>query len=137
MALRRFRVGFARLLDRNAAMRRSRGSGCGSGGLGLFSFGKCEPIFWRKGDTPGVSGRFQFQSDLEELTDRARALNPGNTAAHSARRLTAFGVGYFQSDPHILEHVMFGLVAAAMAIDDERRSAFVEGAAQGVHTGHN
>ena len=95
-----------------------------------------EPVFGREGDAPRVAGKLQLQGDLKELPHSARALNPGNTSADAARRLSSFRVRHLKRDPHILQHVVLGLVAAAVAIDDQRGSALGELAAERVHAGN-
>ena len=42
---------------------------------------------------------------------------------------------HFERHPHVLQHVMLGLVAAAVAIDDRCGGAFLEGTAECVHAG--
>src|ERR1700756_932430 len=93
-----------------------------------------EPVLGWKSDAPGVAGKLQLQGDLEELADRARALNPGDASADGARRLSGFRMGHLERDPHIFQNVVLRLVAAAVAIDDEGGGTFVEGATECVDT---
>src|SRR5216684_7896449 len=92
----------------------------------LRSIRKREPIFRGKSDSPYVAGKFEFERHLEKLAHRARALNPGDAAPHGAGRLAGLGMRHLERDPHILENVVLGLVATAVAIDDERRGALAE-----------
>src|SRR5256885_2123449 len=105
--------------------------GCG-GGLRLFLFGKREPIFWREGDAPHVAWHFQFQGDLEELPDGARALNPSNAAARGTWGLACLRMGDLEGDPHVFQHVVFGLIAAAVAVDNESGGPLSERPTEGV-----
>src|ERR1700736_792926 len=100
---------------------------------GVRGVRKSEPVFRWKGDAPGISGDLELQGDLEELADGAWALNPGDASANGARRLSGFGVGHFERDPHIFEHVVLRLVAAPVAINDQGGSSFGEGAAERVY----
>src|SRR2546423_13317556 len=113
-------------------MRDSRGGGCSC--LGLFGFGKREPVLGREANAPDVSGQLQFQGDLEELADGARTLNPGDAPANGASRLARLRMGHFERHPHIFKDVMFGLITTAVAVDNQRGSAFVERSTQGVDT---
>src|SRR5260370_14518014 len=93
-----------------------------------------EPVLGRKSDAPGVPGKLQLQGDLEELADCARALNPSDASADGTRRLSGLRMGHLERDPHIFQNVVFRLVAAAVAIDDEAGRTFVEGATECVDT---
>src|SRR5579862_6771229 len=95
---------------------------------------KADPIFRRKANAPDVAGLLQFQSDLEQLANGARTLNPGHPATHLARRLAGLRMRNLQRHPHVFQHVMLGLEAAAVAVDDQAGSALDERTAQGVHT---
>src|ERR1700730_712074 len=101
---------------------------------GVRGVRKSEPVFRWKGDAPGIYWDLELQGDLEELANGAWALNPGDASADGARRLASFGVGHLKRDPHIFEHVVLRLVAAAVAINDQGGSAFIERAAERVHT---
>jgi len=85
-----------------------------------------KPVTRRKRDAPDISGHFQLDADLKQFANRSRALNPANTRAHSARFAPWFVVGHFKGDPHIFQHVMLGLVTAAVAIDDQGRGALLK-----------
>jgi hypothetical protein len=95
-----------------------------------------KPIARGKCDAPDVAGNFQLDAHLKQLAHRARALDPGNARPHRARLVAGLRVGHFQRHPHVLQDIVFGLVAGPVAIDDQRRSAFLEGTAQRVHTRH-
>src|SRR5229473_2487217 len=101
----------------------------------LRSIRKREPIFRGKSDSPYVAGKFEFERHLEKLAHGARALNPSDAAPHGAGRLAGLGMGHFQRHPHIFEDVVLRLVAAAVAIDDERRGALAERTSQRIDAG--
>jgi hypothetical protein len=93
-----------------------------------------KPIRWRKGNAPSVPWDFQLQGDLEKLSHSAWTLDPSHSSANSSGSLPGFGVRDFESDPHIFQNVVLRLVAAAVAIDDQRRGAFREGASECINT---
>ncbi len=99
-----------------------RCTSCGGIGKELpgIGFSLREPIFRRERDAPYVTGRFEFECNLEKLADRARTLNPSDASPHDAMLLAFFGVRHFDLHPHIFEDVMLGLIAAAVAVEDER-----------------
>src|ERR1700682_372151 len=113
-------------------LRQILSTGCVNGGA--RGVRKGEPVVWRESDAPGVSWKLQLQGHLEELPHGTRALNPGDTSADGARRLSGFRVRHLERDPHVFQNVVLRLVAAAVAIDDQRGGTLSEGATKGVHT---
>ncbi len=103
----------------------------------LRHIGEGDPILRRKRDAPDVAGNFQLQRHLKKLPHCSRPLNPGNAAAHRARWLADFRVGDLHAHPHVFQDVVFRLVAATMAIDNQRRGPLHEGAPEGVDTRHD
>src|SRR3989449_7698482 len=79
-----------------------------------------EPILRGKRDSPHVPGIFELERDLKKLADRTRPLNPGDLAANRARLVVRLGVRDFERHPHVFQDVVLGLVARAVAIDDQR-----------------
>src|ERR1700687_802854 len=113
-------------------LRQILSTGCVNGGA--RGVRKGEPVVWRESDAPGVSWKLQLQGHLEELPHGTRALNPGDTSADGTRRLSGFRVWHLKRDPHVFQNVVLRLVAAAVAIDDQRGSALGKRAPEGVHT---
>src|SRR5580704_4080697 len=94
-----------------------------------------EPIWRRKCDAPNISGHFHFDANLKKFANSSRALNPGYTSTRGARRLRGIVVRHLKRDPHIFQHVMFGLVAATMTANQKSGSAFLKGTAKRVNAG--
>ncbi len=98
-----------------------------------FGLGERKPIARRKSNSPNVSGNFDLHADLKELADRTRTLNPRDARSDTARLPPWFIVGHFERDPHVLQDVVFRLIAGAVAINDQRRGALLKGTAERVH----
>ena len=95
-----------------------------------------EPVVRWKCHTPDVARGFQFHAHLEEFTHGARPLDPGNACARMPRGVSRFRVRHFKIHPAVARHIMFGLVAAAVAAQDKRRGALLEGLSQRVLAGN-
>ena len=101
-----------------------------------FHVGKCEPIFGRKSDAPYVAGGLQFERHLKKLPHRSRPLNPRYPPTHHSRRLPGIRMRNFQLHPHIFQNIMFRLIAASVAINDQGRSVLGKRASDGIHPGN-
>ena len=91
-----------------------------------------KPVFGREGDAPHVTLDLKFQSDLEKLAYGARALYPNYPSRNRTRRNIGVVAGDVEHNHRILRHIMLGLVFAAVAVDHNRRGAFLEGLTEGV-----
>ena len=103
----------------------------------LHAFGKCKPIFGRERNAPDVSGNLQLQRHLKELPNRPGPLNPRHPAAYTSWRLSGFRVRNLQRYPHVLQDVVLRLIPAAVAVEDQGRSALHERPPERIHTGHH
>ena len=98
---------------------------------------KIAPVFGRKSNAPHITGNLEFQSHLKQLPHRSRPLDPRHTPAHLPRQLSCLRVRNLQSHPHVLQDVVFRLVAAAMAINDQARRALNKRPPQRIHALHH
>lgn len=101
---------------------------------GCFREGK--PIRRRESDAPNVAGNFEFHTNLKQFANGSRALNPRDARADGARLAPRFIMRHLERDPHIFQDVMFGLIPATVAINDQAGSAFLKRPAQGVYARH-
>ena len=103
--------------------------------FGLALLREWEPIMLGKGNAPEIAGDLEFNADLEEFPDRARALNPSDARAHRAWLTIRLGVRNLQGDPHIFQDIVLGLVPAAVTTHDDGGGAFLKRAAECVYAG--
>src|SRR6266481_2407898 len=103
----------------------------------LIFFRKRKPVVGRKRNPPRIPRCLQLQRHLKQLPHRPRPLDPRHLPAHAPRRMPLLRVRNLQVHPHIFQHVMFRLVPAPVAIDDQSRSPLRKRTPQRVHTRHH
>lgn len=96
-------------------------------------------------ETPHICGTFEFDGDLEKITNRMRPLDPRDTRAQVC---TLAGCGaclsglawralrQIQRDPGISRQMVLGGVPASVQIEREREGVFFERLAQKINTAH-
>jgi len=94
---------------------------------------KREPILRRKRDAPGVPGSSSSRQ-LKELAHGTRALNPCHTAAGRCAAAAQSPGAAPRGSPTYFQDVVLRLIAATVAIDDQRRRALVKRPTESIHT---
>ena len=98
---------------------------------------KIAPILRRKSDAPHISWELQLQCHLKQLPHCSRPLNPCHSSTYLPGRLPGLRMWNLQRHPHIFQDVMFRLVTAPVAINDQARRALDERAPQRIHAGYH
>src|SRR5579862_377662 len=96
-----------------------------------------EPVCWRERDPPYIAGDFQLDADLEQLAHGSRTLDPCNASTHDAGVALGLGMRHLERHPHIFQDVVLGLVPAAVAVNNERGSSFLERPPERIHASYS
>src|SRR5260370_9394920 len=103
------------------------------------------PIRRRIIETPHICGTFEFDGDLEKITNRMRPLDPRDTRAQvctlagCSARLSGLAwraLLQIERDPGVSRQMELGAVAVSVQIEPERDGAFFESLAQKFNTAH-
>ena len=107
-----------------------------AGNFRVIFFRPGEPILRWKRHAPAVSGHFQLCANLEQFANGARTLNPGDSGADIPGLAVGVGVRDLHVDKAVFRDVVLGLVAAAVAINQQRGRALAKRLAQRVLASH-